>query len=239
REAAAGAALTEEEIAGCAAHLGLAGILSDADAVAMAAALPFARVTVTDDRPTAIAGALGDGNGVLAAVGTGTFVAARRDGATRSFGGWGFRLGDQASGAWLGRGALERCLLMQDGLAAPSDLTRALLARFDGDSTAIVAFAREARPADYAALAPDVFDAAEAGDANATRLVERGASYLNACIAASELRDGDVLCLTGGLGPRYAPHLNERARLRPPQGTALDGALAMARAAQGMLETTP
>jgi len=36
----------------------------------------------------------------------------------------------------------------------------------------------------------------------------------------------DPVCLAGGIGPRLAPHFG--APLRPPEGSALDGALRLA-----------
>lgn len=221
-----------ERIDGAAAHLGLAGVMRPDDGDGVAAAIGLRDAVVTDDLETSLAGALGTRDGVLAAIGTGSCLAARRDGALRRFGGWGPALGDEASGAWLGRSLLRRCLLVHDGLEIESPLTAAVRARFGGGPAAIVAFARTARPADYAALAPLVVEAAGAGDAAGCALMRRGATYLAACLDAVAPRDREVVCLTGGLGPHYAPHLpaGHRARLAAPAGTALDGALALARA---------
>lgn len=213
------------------AHVGLAGILTPAHAAAMAARLPLPRVAVTEDAPTSVAGALGDRAGVLLAVGTGTMIAAQAaDGAQRFVGGWGLQVSDQASGAWLGRALLERVLLAHDGLLAPSDLTRATLADFPDGPAGIVAFAAAARPADYARLAPAVADAAARGDPAGRALMRRGAAYLNRAIACLGLGPDGVLCLTGGLAPRYRALLRPafRARIRPAEGTALDGALRLA-----------
>lgn len=221
-----------------AAHVGVAGILGDADARDMASRLPFARCTVSDDRVTSLAGALGAADGVLLAIGTGSFAAMRRGGAVRLVGGWGLNLGDQASGARLGRDLLENTLLAGDGLLAETDLTRAVLARFGGTPAGLVAFAARARPSDYAELAPLVIGAADAGDGVARALMERGARYLNGVLAAAGLSGDDVVCLSGGIGPRYETFLAPefRARLRPPEGTALDGALRLALRARHDLE---
>ena len=114
----------------CALHVGLAGILTQDDARDMAARLGFDHCTVSDDRLTTAVGALGDRDGAVLALGTGGFSALRRDGNLRFIGGWGLKVGDQASGAWLGRAVLEHTLLAHDGLAPHSDLTQHILARF-------------------------------------------------------------------------------------------------------------
>ncbi|MGB3554099.1 MAG: BadF/BadG/BcrA/BcrD ATPase family protein [Jannaschia sp.] len=215
----------------CVAHAGLAGVLDGTDATAVAARLPFEHCTVSDDRLTSVSGALGSRNGALCSVGTGTFVATRRGAAITYYGGWGLRLGDQASGAWLGRAALERALLAHDGLEAQTDLTHAILAHFGDSPARMVAYGNRAVPGDFASFAPMVLDAADAGDRSGLTLMRRGADYLDACLTVAGIGADDVVCLTGGLGTRYAPYLGDafRDRIRPAEGTALDGALLLAR----------
>lgn len=214
----------------CVAHLGLAGVMDSADAQAVAAGMPFERVGVTDDRATSLAGALADHDGILAAIGTGTIVAARSGSATRYFGGWGHNLSDEASGGWLGHMVLRRAILAHDGLCGHSDLTASLLRRFDNNPNEIVRFAKQAGPGDYAAFAPMVVKAAKDGDSIGLALMKEGAAYLNLCISVAGLGDDDILCLSGGVGPHYSPYLDNKyqGRIRPPCGTALDGALFLA-----------
>ena len=57
----------------CSAYLGLAGVMSEDDSRAVAAALPFRRVTVADDRLSSVIGSLGEADGAIAFLG-------RRDG---------------------------------------------------------------------------------------------------------------------------------------------------------------
>lgn len=214
------------------AHVGLAGVLDGDIAGAVAEELMMRNVTVTDDRATSVAGALGARDGVLAAIGTGSTLAAQRGDSILRIGGWGLNLGDQASGAWLGRELLEHALLVHDGLADGCALSAAMLEAFGGPG-GIVRFASKARPADYAAFAPRIVAAGQAGQAAGRLLMRRGAAYLMDALAAMEFGRDDVLCLTGGLGPHYAEHLPEEVRTRiiAPEGSALDGALALAKAA--------
>ncbi|WP_282128772.1 BadF/BadG/BcrA/BcrD ATPase family protein [Roseobacter litoralis] len=215
----------------CVAHVGLAGIMEPSDADVIATALPFTQITVTDDRATSVAGALGTEDGVLMAVGTGTIVAAQFRGSIRYFGGWGMALADQASGGWLGHRALRQAILAQDGLLDHSPMTQKLLDRFEGDLNQVVQFTKTAEPGDYASFAPIIIDAARSKDQNALTLMQRGAAYLDACIQAAGLKNTTVLCLSGGVGPHYAPYLDQshQNRLQAPKGSALDGALLLAR----------
>lgn len=231
REAAAKAGLSDAQMTAAPAHAGLAGVMTPTDARAVRDRLPFAWCEVSDDRLTSVLGALGARDGALVAVGTGSFVAVKRGSDVRYLGGWGLQIGDQASGAWLGRALLTRCVLVSDGLERPSDLTDKVLSGFGNDAGNITAFARTARPADYAKFAPEIVDSARHGDPNGLSLMQDGATYLARCLAIADLRAADVICMSGGLGPHYAPLLDYafQARLSDAAGTALDGALALAR----------
>ncbi len=210
-------------------HLGLAGVTTPAQGFAVARALGLERAEVVEDWVPALHGAFDGADGTLAGVGTGSFVARRSRGAAHALGGWGFVLGDEASGAWIGRACLARALRVLDGIDPPSPLTDALLAEIGG-AAGILSYVADAAPRDFARLAPRVFDAAEAGDAGARALRAGGAAYLAQAIRAAGWGAGEALCLSGGVGPRYAPVLPAEmaAALRAPRGSALDGALARA-----------
>ncbi len=230
-EAARAAGLPDAEIAASRAHAGVAGALSARETGRIAAALPMP-ATVTDDRQTAARGALGRRDGILAAIGTGTLVVAVRGGRVRRVGGWGLQLSDEASGAWLGRRLLARVLLCHDGMAEPSALTERAFAGFGRDPARIAAFAASAAPSEYATHAPAVIAAADRGDAVGAEIVNEGARYLDRAIHVLGAEQGHAVCLAGGLGPAYARRLDPalRSRIMQPEGTALHGALALARA---------
>ncbi|MEJ8562572.1 BadF/BadG/BcrA/BcrD ATPase family protein [Yoonia sp. GPGPB17] len=224
-----------ERLKGAAAHLGLAGVMTARDARRVASALPYRHTTVTDDRPTALHGALGGQDGFLLSVGTGTIAAASTGGIYRSVGGWGFYVGDQASGSWLGQKCLRQVLLCHDKLAEHSDLTRDLLAKFQNDPNEIVAFSMSAMPGDYGLLAPDVVESARAGDPVGRKIMQSGADHLWQCLTALQFKAGNALCLAGGVGPHYAEYLPAvaTADLRERRGDALDGAFDFALANLG------
>jgi glucosamine kinase len=211
------------DLSGARLHAGLAGVLTEDDARRVAAALPVARARVTDDRPTTMRGALGPGNGTVAAIGTGSFFGRQAGGARRFVGGWGYQLGDEASGAWLGRRLLSATLHAADGLRPASPLAKAVIDRFGG-TPGIVAFAKDARPADMAGLAARLIE--DRRDPVAAELLREGADWVLRVIRALGWMPEEPLCLLGGLGPHYAPLLD--VPVAAPQGTALDGALALA-----------
>jgi len=212
------------------AALGLAGANLPGPAARIAAGLPFARSLVVSDAEIAARGALGPQDGVVATIGTGSVFAAQRGGAMRFLGGWGFVLGDQGSGAWLGRALYERALLAHDGVAAGSPLLGRALAEVGGPE-ALVAWAQAARPADFARAAPMVVAAAEAGDAAGAALMAAAEAEVAAAIDRLLLDGAAPVVFLGGLGPVYARRLGARygALIRQARGGALDGALALAR----------
>lgn len=225
------AGLDLSKLAHAPAHVGLAGIVSSGTASALAAQLPLRRCTVTDDQVTTVFGALGDSNGVVISIGTGSFIAVKREDDIRYIGGWGLQLGDQASGAWLGQKALQRCALTRDGLLPHSDLTARIWRDFDNDPANLIAYARSATPADFATYAKDVMAAAKQDDPQAVEIATEAATYLSQSLETANFSKEDRLCLTGGLGPLFAQWLPRAAQsqLTEPKGTALDGALALAR----------
>lgn len=231
--AALQAGIPESALHRAIAHIGLAGVMTRADAQRIARGLPYASSTVTDDRLTAVIGALGDDDGFLVSVGTGTIIASARGGQYRFVGGWGFHVADQASGAWLGRAALEQVLLAHDGVIAHSDLTRAVFATFGDDPNAIVTFTLSAQPGDYATHAPAIIDFARSGDPLATALMGKGADFLRHALGALGFQPGATICLTGGVGPHYTAFLPDGflSGLAHPRGSALDGAFHLARRA--------
>ncbi|MDZ4393264.1 BadF/BadG/BcrA/BcrD ATPase family protein [Cypionkella sp.] len=225
------AGLTMAELSTATAHLGLAGVMSPAIAARVAAHLPFAQVSVTDDRPTTIAGALGEADGVVAAIGTGSFIGRQVAGKIHGVGGWGFYIGDQSSGAWLLRRCLEEVMLSVDGFTPHTDLSRAILKEHGDDPGQIVMFSLNSQPSDYARLARDVVAAAEAGDALGARLMQEGAAYIRRALDVVGWKPTEAFCLTGGLGPAYARWLDLPSVTA--KGTALEGALALAARASG------
>jgi glucosamine kinase len=226
-EALADAGLGADDYPRIGCGLGLAGAHVGDAAQRLRGLLPFGAVRIETDGAAALAGAFRGGDGAIAILGTGSMYIAQQAGKIKEIGGWGFHLGDQGSGADLGRRALERVLLAHDNVVEASPMTEALLAEFGRDPLKIVAFARDATPADYGRFAPLVFDSAEAGDPAALAVIAPALGI----IAASLRQIGSgQLCLLGGLGKRYRPLIEAEfgKRLAEPMADAMDGAILLA-----------
>ncbi|ESW59359.1 MAG: ATPase [Rhodobacter sp. CACIA14H1] len=223
-EAAVAAAGGGEVVA---AGLGLAGANAAGVAERLRDALPYRRMAVVTDGITAVKGALGAADGVVAALGTGSVFAVQRGGAIRQIGGRGLVLGDEASGAWIGRAVLSAALRAVDGFAPITPLLAGLVEEMGGPD-GVVAFSLRARPADFAALAPRVV---ESGDPAAVSIMARAEADVVEAVQVLMGMDDLPLVFLGGLGTVFARRMGSRFRLRQPSGSALDGALMLAREA--------
>lgn len=234
RAAIGGHAIAMEQIS---AALGLAGANVTAVADAFHALLPFGRAQVVSDGVTATRGALGRADGVLAAMGTGSVFSVQYQGQTRQVGGRGFMLGDEGSGAQLGRALLADALRADDGLLPMTPLLAQTLSDFGGGE-AIISWGFAATPGEFGALAPRI---AGSDDPAAQAIMTRAADQLRAIIGALQPQ-GQVLPVTyiGGLGPAYAALLRADWPEATAIGSGVDGALQIARDTTCLLsEVTP
>jgi glucosamine kinase len=157
--------------------VGVAGVGREGERQALWQALAGAdvgeEVVVHTDATIAMDDAFGDGAGILLIAGTGSIAYGRGPtGATARCGGWGPVLGDEGSGAWLGRRALSAVTAAHDGREAATALTGAILTAAQVDQVDdLVAWAAAATPAVLASLVPAVSSTAEAGDLRANALV--------------------------------------------------------------------
>ena len=175
----------------------------------LAGRLPFASVRIETDALVALKGALGAGDGITATLGTGSVFGVQRGGVARILGGWGFLLGDQGSGARIGRALLEAALLAHDGLRETTPLLVEALAAHGGPE-GIVAFGQRAAPADFARRCRGC----SRRTPPAIRPGRRSSREAEAAVAAAIDRlqaDGPLpVCFLGGLGPEFARRLAGR-----------------------------
>ncbi len=194
--------------------LGLAGASVAAHRQAFIAADPgYGWLVLDTDAVTQLVGAHAGQPGIVVAAGTGSVGAVRHaDGAVHLAGGWGFPVGDEGSGAWLGLRAMRHAQAVLDGRAGRTALSDAVLAAvaaassvqrtgdrategtspptpaaWDGppaDSAAVKAWCARAGQHAYAQLAPLVFDASAQGDAHAEQLLARAADELARLVPA-------------------------------------------------------
>jgi N-acetylglucosamine kinase-like BadF-type ATPase len=195
-------------------YAGAGGIDTDDDAAALAALIephvPGAKITVVHDSRLLLA-AGGAATGVAVIAGTGSAAWGRNSaGEEARAGGWGYLLGDEGSGYWLGREAVRHSLRrMNQGLPV-DDLTTALLAScgVDHPNRLIALFhSPETGRRYWAQQARLVVDAAAAGHAVSRELLDQAGKDL-ADLAGQSLRrlgiDGPVI-LGSGLGMNVVP----------------------------------
>jgi glucosamine kinase len=221
------------------AGLGLAGLITSVAAERLAnLELPFATTTADNDAYAACVGAFAGGDGGIVIAGTGSVGLAIIKGARHMVGGWGFALGDHGSGAWLGHHAVRRAALSIDGLLQPTPLVELVLERVGKDRLHLSQWSSEAKPKDYAHLAPLVFETALKGDVQAMTIVIEGAAAISNLGRALLARGAGRLCLIGGLAQAYPPYLDAdvRAKLTAPMADPVDGAIMMARRTNGLPE---
>ncbi|KQR03565.1 ATPase [Arthrobacter sp. Leaf141] len=201
-------------------YAGSGGIDTEDDAAALAALIaphvPGARVTVVhDSRLLLAAGHASTGVAVIA--GTGSAAWGRNaDGGEARAGGWGYLLGDEGSGYWLGREAVRYSLTQMNKGLAPDSLTTALLAGCGvADPNRLIALFHDpaAGRRFWAQQARHVVAAAATGHAPSQALLEQAGADL-AGLALQVLRqlglEGPVI-LGGGLGMNV-PALQEAFR---------------------------
>lgn len=190
-------------------YAGAGGIDTDEDAQALADLIaphvPGARITVVHDSRLLLA-AGGASTGVAVIAGTGSAAWGRNaEGEEARAGGWGYLLGDEGSGYWLGREAVRHSLRRMNQGLEPDLLSRNLLdsCGVDEPGKLIALFhSPETGRRYWAQRARLVVEAAEAGDDTCVRLVDQAGTDL-ADLAEQAVRqlglDGPVI-LGSGLG---------------------------------------
>jgi glucosamine kinase len=220
--------------------------------------LPEARLVVTGDERTALAGALPEGEGIVVISGTGTIALGRdRAGRHHRCAGWGWLLDGAGSAMDIGRDALSLSLRMADGRQPEGPLRPALwqalgLALEDPQSPRRIkarVVAPDFGPAGFAALAPVVERQAAAGDPLALAILRRHGEALVEMVVAVAARlelSAPPVCTLGGaithlgcfreaFGTALARALPS-ARWLGPAGDGCAGALALA---AGLARTAP
>lgn len=227
-QAVAQASLTAQQRSDVRVGMGLAGIRRPGIRDGLAATdFGMGPVAFASDAEIAHLGAHGGGDGAILILGTGSVALLRSGGETVMIGGYGFPISDEGSGAALGLSAMRQALRALDGRTQCTALSDAVLARFGHDTVAAVAWMAQASPRDYGALAPLVMDHADADDPIARSIVEDAAGHVERFVDTIAVRGVARCTLVGGLSPRMVPWLRMRtvARLTPPLGDALDGAI--------------
>lgn len=192
--------------------------------------LPFRATAILSDAEVACLGAHRGADGGILILGTGSQAVVRRNGRFSTLGGWGFAASDSGSGAVLGRAAVRRSLLAQEGIEASSRMTAEVMERFSHDPAAIADWAAAAKPRDWGQFAPLVFEHAVRGDEVALQLVLSSAAAAERMLDRMMLIGARRICLMGGVAQATRRYMSSRfdSVLQAPQGDAMDGALLLA-----------
>ena len=216
---------------------------------ALKKALPINDITLETDARVALAGATGNKAGVVIIAGTGSIACGINSrGRFARAGGWGPAMGDEGSGSYIGRRALESVLMSYDYRGEPTSMMDPILRHFGVSSPP------ELPPAIYddpdsamreiAQLSKIVVEAARGGDKVARKILKDAAKELAvATIAVIEQlrmeRDEFQVAYVGGVFEAgeliieplreeihgFAPH----ATVAPPIAPPVIGAARMAK----------
>ena len=149
------------------------------------------RVVVTNDARIAFVAGSAERVGLALVCGTGSIAWGRnRAGEIARSGGWGWHLGDEGSGFWIGERAIRAVLRAGDGRGPATALDAALAEHFEISSPDQILYAiydREYPRTKVARFAPRVDEAAKKGDAVARGILSDAAAEL--VRAAESVRD--------------------------------------------------
>lgn len=184
-------------------------------------------VVVQTDFSVALTDAFDNGPGVLLIAGTGSSAIGRGPTGTMArCGGWGAVIGDEGSGAWIGRRALSVVAAASDGREPETALTGAILTAVEATEAAdLVRWAASSTPATLATLAPVVMSVADAGDLRANAIVSLAVEELALHVRALarqlfvDERASVPVALTGGLltkGGSFRKRLEHRLKSAVP-----------------------
>jgi N-acetylglucosamine kinase-like BadF-type ATPase len=244
-------ALGDRDLQPAAICLGIAGVDREVDAAAVRGIMKRigfkARTLVVNDALIALVAGAGEQPGVVIVAGTGS-IAYGRDAAGRAAraGGWGFLLGDEGGGFWIGRAALNAVVRQVDGRGPDTMLTAKVIdAMRLGSPTDLVhaVYAGGLHRYAISGIVPVVQEAADEGDAVATDIISRASMELAAAAASVVTRlnmrgERFPTLLAGGVFrgvPSMVPQIEARlaevaprSDVRPLRAEPAAGAVALA-----------
>jgi N-acetylglucosamine kinase len=191
-------ALARHDLRPAAICLGIAGVDRPEDAAAVRGIMHRIGfkipVLVANDALVALTAGAGDDPGLVLVAGTGSIAYGRdRAGRVARAGGWGYLLGDEGGGFWIGRAALSSVVRQFDGRGPATRLTDLVLARMELASPSDLIheiYYRDLHRQAIAGLTAIVQRAAGEGDAVAAQILSRAAGELTAAASSVVTRLG-------------------------------------------------
>ena len=146
------------------------------------------QILVEHDAAIALAGALGGNPGIIIIAGTGSIAFGRNaNGKTARAGGWGYLLGDEGSGFYIGQKAIIAALKEYDGRGEKTKLTEMIMNEYKVSNIEGIiekVYSEKLKSKGIAEIAPLVFEAAHDGDKIAEAIVKDAGRELGTLAAA-------------------------------------------------------
>jgi N-acetylglucosamine kinase-like BadF-type ATPase len=217
--------------------LGIAGVDREDDAAIVRGIMKRigfkARVVVVNDALVALEAGVPSAPGVVIIAGTGSIAYGRNEaGEAARAGGWGYVLGDEGSGYWIGRAALRAVLRESDQRGPKTALTPLLLRHFgvtQAQNLLHEVYHSNLRPSAIGALAQCVQQAFSAADEVAIGILRAAADELEGSGMSVARRLGLIgksitYVLSGGIFravPWLRDELQRRLPVRSPNSSAV------------------
>jgi glucosamine kinase len=174
----------------------------------------FGKLIAETDSFVMLVGAHAGRPGLIVAAGTGSIGEVwRADGSRDTANGWGFPVGDEGSGAWLGLRAVSLAQCALDGRMQGGPLVEAVLAHCGESREALQAWCDNAGQFAYAQLAPLVFET-QHSDPEASQLLDSAARALDATALALDPNGALPLVVCGSIGQRLVDRLSPDIQAR-------------------------
>ena len=164
------------------AYMGITGVTSDGSIETLAESILGVSIKVVSDIELAYRANFSEGEGILLYAGTGS-VAFAIDNLSNphQIGGWGYLLGDEGAGYWIGREAIRHAMFDIETKTEfkPKSLTSEILDVIGGkDWSSVKSFVYSQERSAIASLSKLVNTSAEAGDIDAIRIIRKAAGHL-------------------------------------------------------------
>ena len=189
----------------------------------------FAHLAVENDAYIALLAAHAGQPGAMVAAGTGSVgEALYTDGSRHQVSGWGFPVGDEGSGAWLGLRAVAHAQEAMDRRLPGGPLAASIHQLCGNHRDALQAWCTSAGQNEYAQLARTVFESA-ANDPVAKALLAEATAAIERMAAALDPHGTLPLAICGSVGRQLLPRLAgaTRARCIALSQDAVHGALTL------------
>lgn len=186
---------------------------------------------VTTDARISLYGAGAGAAIIVVAIGTGSVsMRLNEQGTEKQFGGWGFRVGDQGGGAYIGRKLISAILIEFDNdNFQQTPLTEDVFNVIGNSRDAIALWVKSATTTDFAALSKLVTKP-QNKNLITDKILKQAADEISKLIT-STLADYDLpICLTGGLANIVFPLLDQSIQdnVVASKGRAVEGAIYLA-----------